>query len=473
MHPKGGIGLKIVDATATATAIRSGELSPVEAVSRAIERAEQNNGEVNAIIHKRYERALEEASHLDRDTPFCGVPIVVKDLGAAMAGEPYHLGSRFLAQNDFRAKADAYLVRRLMSAGFVIIGRTNAPEFGTLPTTEPLAYGPTRNPHDLRFSAGGSSGGSAAAVASGIVTVAHGNDGGGSIRIPASCCGVVGLKPTRGRISRGPQSGEGWAGLSVDGVLTRTVRDQAALLDVISGFEPGDPYAVAGFNRPLVEEVGKPPGRLNIGYFAGSFGDLHPDPEVVVPVHETVELLEALGHRVSELPAPHIDATEFVSRIVNVMSASLAHEIEQLSEEMGLGFDISTLEPHNAFYYAVGQEMKAASYLATLDWFDTFRREMAAYWEGHLLDVLVTPTLGTPPPVLGYLTDDKEGAMRTARFAMFTPQFNVTGQPAISLPVGRTQDGLPIGVQFVARFGREDLLIRVASQLEEAGAFKD
>ncbi|MGZ4807134.1 MAG: amidase, partial [Ilumatobacteraceae bacterium] len=285
--------LASLDATAQAELVRSGEASATELVDAAIDAAQRVNPQINAIIHPRYEAALAE-SESPGSGPFAGVPMVVKDLGCVMKGEPHHFGNRALKAIGYRSPVDSSLYRRFRAAGFVAIGRTNAPEMGSTITTEPLAYGPSRNPWDLDHSTGGSSGGSAAAVAAGIVAVGHANDGGGSIRVPASECGLVGLKPSRGRVSQAPLIGESWAGATIDGCVTRSVRDTAAVLDAISGYEPGDPYTAPAFGRPLVDEVGADPGRLRVGVLDRS-PDVpsHPDCEAAVAL--AAKLLESLG----------------------------------------------------------------------------------------------------------------------------------------------------------------------------------
>src|SRR3954468_17361051 len=254
-----------LDATAQAELVRKGEVSPPELVDAAIEGIEASNGELNAVIHKLYDEGREAASGDLAEGPFRGVPFLLKHLGAAFAGQPLHMGMQYLKDADFRAPVDTYLAGRFRQAGFVTIGKTNTPELGILPTTEPKAYGPSRNPWDTTRSTGGSSGGSAAAVASGMVPVAHANDGGGAIRIPASECGLVGLKPTRQRISEGPVVGDNMSGLTVELVVSKSVRDTAAILDAISAPMPGEPYYAPAFARPLREEVGADPGRLRIG----------------------------------------------------------------------------------------------------------------------------------------------------------------------------------------------------------------
>ena len=312
------------DATGQAELVRNGSVSATELVEASIEAAQRVNPQINAIIHPRYDAAVVEAAS-PGDGPFAGVPMVVKDLGCVMKGEPHHFGNRALKAIDYRSPVDSSLYRRFRSAGFVAIGRTNAPEMGSTITTEPLAYGPSRNPWNLDHSTGGSSGGSAAAVAAGMVAVGHANDGGGSIRVPASECGLVGLKPSKGRVSQAPLIGESWAGATIDGCVTRSVRDTAAVLDAISGYEPGDPYIAPPFARPLADEVGADPGRLRIGVLDRSPNvPSHPDCEAAVAA--AVKLLESLGHHIDDSsPAALVDPA-FPDRFVTVVAASTAHD---------------------------------------------------------------------------------------------------------------------------------------------------
>jgi amidase len=360
------------------------------------------------------------------------------------------------------------------AAGFISLGRTNVPELGTSVTTESRSFPAARNPWDPRRSAGGSSGGSAAAVASGMVPLAHGSDGGGSIRIPASACGLVGLKPTRGRISQGPLVGEGWAGGTIDGVLTRTVRDAAAVLDVISAGQPGDPYYAPPWRRPLRQEVGADPGRLRVGVIDRPPADRYlDDPQCRAAVAAAARLLESLGHEVSA-SAPGAMFEEAFGRHFNAIIAADSEETFQAFERMlGRPIGMDEIEPRNAAYRRAGQAMTAVTYLASRSWIGRWARRMALWFADH--DLLVTPTLGAPPPELGWFTaagPEHEGK-RVASFIPYTSQFNMTGQPAVSLPLHWTPGGLPVGVQLVAGYGREDLLIQVASQLERAAPWQD
>jgi amidase len=466
------------DATDQANAIRRGELSCAELVDAAIARAEERNSPLNAVIRDRFDQARLEATQVDPTAPFAGVPIVVKDLTLQIAGESLYMGTRGLRTADYRAPVDSYTYESLCRAGFVTIGRTNTPEFGTTITTEPLSYGASRNPWNTGHSTGGSSGGSAAAVAAGIVAVGHANDGGGSIRIPASECGLVGLKPTRGRVSHGPTMAEGWMGSTTCGAVTRSVRDAAAVLWAMQGPKPGDPYGAPTPTRPYPAEVGVDPGSLRIGFVTTPQPGHGLDPACAAAVTTTAELLSSLGHRVSQdAPEPLWDSA-FGDQFVTILMANVANDVAALNQAIAgtLGRPLGTddLEPENLFYAAMGESITATAYLQATDWLHEFQRRMASWWEpsdraGHGFDLLLTPTIGTAPPPIGWIGDPGAApGFRVREVMQFTAQFNVTGQPAISLPLHVSPEGLPIGVQLVAGFGREDLLIRVAAQLEAA-----
>ncbi|WP_084955496.1 amidase [Thermoactinospora rubra] len=459
------------DAVAQALAVRQGHVSARELVEAAIARIERADVAINAVIHRRFERALDEVDGIPAEAPFRGVPILLKDLGWPQAGEPYNAGSRTM--DGVRIGADGYGVARLREAGFVVLGRTNTPEFGTTITTEPVAYGPTRNPYDHRYSAGGSSGGSAAAVAAGMAAVATASDGGGSIRIPASLCGLVGLKPTRGRSSFGPAAGEGWNGLSCPGFVTRTVRDTAAALDLIAGFEPGDPYDAPALPGPLLHEVGADPGRLRVGFVAAHpREDVPEEPELVTAVTRAAALLEGLGHDVAPAHPDALADPDFPRHFGAIVADNVATEVENVGALRGKPVELEELEPRNQAMAKAGRARGAVEHLLAAQWIDRFRRRLAAWWASGF-DLLLCPSLGVAPFPLGWIPpDDLSVAFgRTAHAVSFTSPFNATGQPAISLPLHRTADGLPVGVQLVAAAGREDLLIRIAAQIEAAGAF--
>ena len=463
----GSIDTTWQDATAQAGLVRRGELRPKDLVTAAIARIEAVNPQLDAVIRTRFDEALAEADADLPDGPFRGVPILFKDLGCTVAGEVTAFGLGPL--RDVAFPVTSYLAEQFRAAGFIPLGRTNVPELGTTVTTEAKSFRPARNPWHPGRSTGGSSGGSAAAVASGMVPAAHANDGGGSIRIPASECGLVGLKPTRGRVSQGPEIGEAWAGGTIDGTVTRTVRDAAGILDVISTRMPGEPYYAPPLPRPLSQEVGADPGRLRIGLLdrpgAENYLD---DQECRAAVAAAARLLESLGHHIDESGPAAMFEPEFADHFVAIIAADTEAMVQAFEMLLGRPIGDDEIEPRNAFYRQSGRSMGAVQYLASRYWIGSWARRMADWWTGH--DLLLTPTLGAPPPELGWFTEagpEAEGR-RVGSFIPYTAQFNMTGQPAVSLPLHWTPDGLPVGVQLVAAYGREDLLVQVASQLEQA-----
>ncbi|GAA1948734.1 amidase [Amycolatopsis minnesotensis] len=460
-----------LDATAQADLVRRGVVTPLELLEAAIARIEDLDGEINAVVRGRFEQARREAATVEGG-PFRGVPMLLKDFLCHTAGEPVHGGMAVLRDRDWRAAEDSYLAARLRAAGFLFCGRTNVPELALSITTEPLAYGATRNPWDQSRSPGGSSGGSAAAVAAGMVPVAHGNDMAGSIRIPAGACGVVGLKPTRGRTSLGPQYGDHWAQFTHEHVLTRSVRDTAAVLDVTAGAAPGDPHTAPPPRRPYREEVGADPGALRIGFrtTAPSSGEAaHPD--CVAAVEHTARLLASLGHQVGPADATALDAPELLESLPPVLAAVVTWELDSWSKRLGEQLPSSVLEPANAMLAEAGRSVTAVQWLAGIAAAQRWAREMAGLWEDEL-DLLLTPTSPAPPTKLGELAPEakapEELAAEVSNRTAFTMPFNITGQPAISLPMHWNAEGVPIGVQLVAAQNREDVLIRVAAQLESA-----
>jgi amidase len=460
-----------LDATAQAELVHRGEASPKELIEAAIARIEAVNPRLDAVIRTRFDAARQEADGDLPDGPFRGVPILFKDLGCMVAGEPTAFGVGPL--RDLAWPVTSYLAEQFRAAGFIPLGRTNVPELGTTVTTESRSFPPARNPWDPGHSTGGSSGGSAAAVAAGMVPVAHGSDGGGSIRIPASGCGLVGLKPTRGRVSQGPLIGEAWAGGVIDGALARTVRDAAGVLDVISEPMPGDPYYAPPLPRPLAREVGADPGRLRIGVLdrPGVAGFLD-DPECRAAVAGAARLLESLGHHVEEsAPAAMLDQ-ELVGHFNTIIAADSEATFRAFEMLLGRPIGEDEIEPRNAAYRRAGQALSAVAYLQSRSWLEMWTRRMAGWWDDR--DLLLTPTVGAPPPELGWFTADgaREGE-RVVSFMPYTAQFNMTGQPAITLPLHWTSAGLPVGVQLVAAYGREDVLIRIASQLEQAAPWSE
>jgi len=462
--------LALLDATAQAALVSTGELSARELVAAAVERIERVDGQLNAVIHRRFERALEEAPAARG--PFAGVPFLVKDAVCHTAGDPFHAGMRVLKDAGWIEADDTWLAARFRGAGFVFVGKTNTPELATSLTTEPLAYGATHNPWDLSRSTGGSSGGSAAAVAAGLVPVAHGNDMGGSIRFPASMCGIVGLKPTRARTTLGPDFGEYWGPLTHEFVLTRSIRDTAAVLDAVAGAAPGDPYTAPPPLRPYRDEVGAPVERLRVGFRTDTPDGETSHPDIARAVESTAAVLAELGHDVDAATIPALDGS-YNRAFVAVLSTAVARDVDRWSARLGRDI-IAELEPMNQFFAASGRTVSAVEYVAAMEELQAWTRRVAAWWVDH--DVLVVPTSPEPPVPLGVLapTNLEPGvADKMGRLASFTAPFDVTGQPAISLPLHWNDDGLPIGVQLVAAYGREDVLLRVAAQLEGARPWAD
>jgi amidase len=459
------------DATGAAARVRAGACTPRELVTAALARIDAGNGALNAVIHRRDDQALAEADGALGPGPFRGVPILVKDHGCGIAGEPTTNGMRVLRDVDHRAPADASLTRRLRAAGFVIVGRTNVPEMCTAGTTEPIAFGPTRNPWDHTRSTGGSRGGSAAAVAAGFVAVAHGSDGGDSVRMPAACCGIVGLKPSRGRISAAPD-GAPWAGLSTDGVLARTVRDAAAVLDVMSGAEPGDPYHAPPLPGPLAEEAGREPGSLRIGLRLHGAGDADPThPEVAAVLTALAAQLEALGHQVEPAWPAALDDPDAAAPQGRLVAADVAAEVARIEAALGRPIALDELEPWNARLVEAGNASTGAQIAADRERLTAWSRALVAWWRPFgAFDLLLTPVITQPVFALGWMRADRspeEMAGIRRHLGWLLGAWNVTGQPAISVPAGLAA-GLPVGAQLVAAPGREDVLVRVAAQIERA-----
>jgi amidase len=459
----------LLDATAQADLVRSGEASSRELVEGAIERIEALDGDLNAVIHPLFDEALATEP---ADGPFKGVPFVVKDLICAVKDTPQHEGMRFLRDQGFRADADSWLTSKFRELGFVFVGKTNTPELGILPTTEPEAYGPSHNPWNPAHSPGGSSGGSGAAVASGMVSIGHANDGGGSIRIPASCNGLVGLKATRARVSMAPL-GDGLGGLVTELVLTRSVRDSAALLELCSqGAPPGEPYFAPPQARPYTEEVGADPGKLRIGLMTTPPGAAEPaHPDCVAAAESAARLLESLGHSVEVSHPVALDDEAYVPTFMIRWAAGVAASLDFWAMRTGKPVTQDDVEPLTWALAEQGRSHSAADLLSAVGYGQIVARAVLPWWQDH--DLLLTPTLALPPAELGTIGNGHgenplESMERAVPYGIFTAGFNATGQPAISLPLHWSDAGLPIGVQLVADLGREDLLLRVASQLEEA-----
>jgi amidase len=467
-------GLEGMDATAQAELVSSGEVSAVELVEAAIARAEQVNPELNAIIHPLYEEGRAAAAGELREGPFQGVPFLFKDLGAGLAGHPFHMGMQALKDADFRLPVDTFVGARFRAAGLVTIGKTNTPELGILPTTEPDAYGATRNPWDPERTTGGSSGGAAAAVAAGIVPIAHASDGGGSIRIPASCCGLFGLKPTRARTSWGPLVGDTMSGLSVELVLSRSVRDVARALDAIEGPAPGDPYVAPPPVRPYVEELGADPGRLRIAVLTEPLAGSGVEVDLVVQdaARDAAAMLEGLGHAVDEdAPQAPAGASDPIETFLTRWFAGQAEALDRFSIILGREIGPDDVEPLTWAMAEEGRRRHSGQYLSAVSDHQALGRMLGFWFEsGH--DLLLTPTLGEVTPPLGTFDDSGGDPMRAIhraeRMGVFTAPINAMGLPAMSLPLGESPEGLPVGIHLIAPFGREDVLIRLAAQVESA-----
>jgi amidase len=459
--------LQELDATAQAELVRRKEVTATELVEAAIDRIERLNPRINAVVLRSYERARQAAAGAPGDGLLAGVPYLLKDLVVEEAGVPLREASAFLS--DYVPAVDSELVRRLKQAGLIILGRTNTPELGLGPTTEPRLYGPARNPWDPTRTTGGSSGGSAAAVACRMVPAAHGNDAGGSIRTPASCCGVFGLKPTRARVPAGPHYGELLGGLAVEHALTRSVRDSAVLLDVAAGPDLGDPYWAPPAARPFRTEVGASPGRLRIAFSTRTPLGSAVHPDCVAAVHDAARLCETLGHDVIE-GAPAVDAEPFWRAFTVVISAGFTWAIDDWSRRTGRVVAAEHFEPFVWAFAGRGREFTSAAYLLAQQDMHRASRDVARFFVDH--DVWLTPTLGAPPVPLGTLVyaggDPFDMRRRITDFCPFTWIANATGQPAMSVPLRWNEEGLPIGTQWMARFGDEATLFRLAAQLETA-----
>ena len=458
-----------LDATAQAELVRTREVTPVELVDAAIERIQKVNPELNAVVTPLYDQARETARTGLAQGPFAGVPYLMKDIGAFLAGAPMSLGTALL--KDYVPDHDSELTLRLKKAGLIMLGKTSTPEFGLLPTTEPRIFGPTRNPWNPGKTTGGSSGGSAAAVASGMVPMAHANDGGGSIRIPASCCGVFGLKPTRARNPMGPDFGDVISGLVCEHAVTRSVRDSAALLDATAGPDVGDPYWAPPQKRPFAEEVTRDPGTLKIAFSTESMmgGTVH--RACIDAVRKTAALLNDLGHEVVEAgPALSRPAEDYVEWFNVLWFSSCTATIDTIGAIGGFAPEAAYYEPLTWALYEKGRQYSAAQYLTALESLQRASRELCRFFEGY--DVLLTPVLAQPPVDLGTFEAPQDNPMaawdRVVAFAPFTALFNATGQPAMSVPLYWSPEGLPVGSHFVGRFGDEATLFRLAAQLEAA-----
>jgi len=483
-----------LDGLGLAELIRAGEVSASQVTEAAVSRARAVNPILNAVIHPRYAEALAEAGGWDDERareargPFPGVPFLLKDLLTELQGHPITSGSRLM--EGFRPTTDTELVRRYRAAGLIILGSTNTPEFGLLPVTEPEAHGPSRNPWDPDRTPGGSSGGSAAAVAAGVVPLAGGGDGGGSLRIPASCCGLFGLKPTRGRTPSGPDRAPPWRGFAVQHVLTRSVRDSAAALDWISPPEPGASSWPPPPRTSFLEAAGRDPEPLRVAWTDVPLLGSRVSPESRNALEDSLALLEDLGHRCEEVLLP-VEGEAFARSFVTAVAAELAAELEEIHRRTGRRAGPGRVEATTWALTLVGRSLPGHRTAVALQELERQARRVAAFLDDY--DVLVTPTLASPPLPLGALERtglerlalEVLGRLRAGRilralnlldraaddafdFIPWLPVFNVTGQPAMSVPLHWPEGGLPMGTHVVGRVGDEETLFALAGQLERA-----
>ncbi len=459
------------DGLGLAALIRAGEVSAAEVLDAAIARADARNPAINAVVMELHDHARDAIAAGLPEGPFTGVPFLLKDLGSSLAGARTARGSRFFADLPPAAE-DSVHVRRLKRAGLVIYGKTSTCELGLSLTCEPRLYGPSRNPWDPERTPAGSSGGAAAAVAARLLPVAHASDGFGSIRAPAASCGLVGLRPTRGRNTMAPYFGESLGGLAIEHAVSRTVRDSAALLDATAGPAPGDPYIAPPPRRPFLEEVGSEPGTLHIAFTDKAPNDAPVEAEPLRVLQETASLCEDLGHRV-EAVDPAIDRAVVIPTFRTISAIQILYLVR--AHPSGRAPAPGELETVVADTAALAERIDGATYMGAVHTAHRIGRQMAAFHEDW--DVLLTPGLGTLPPKLGWLDmmmdDLEEYWRRVFAFSPFTVWFNLTGQPAMMIPLGETANGLPVAVQAIARYGDEATLFRLAAQLEAARPWID
>jgi amidase/6-aminohexanoate-cyclic-dimer hydrolase len=459
------------DAMGLAELVRRRQVSAGELLETAIARAERLNPRLNAIVHPAYDRAKAAIAVGLPAGPFTGVPFLLKDLGCEAIGYPTNAGSRFFANLQWSYDSEIWI--RLRRSGLVAFGRTTSPELGISPATEAAVYGgPTRNPWDLERTPGGSSGGSGAAVAAGIVPMAHGSDGGGSVRIPAACCGLFGLKPTRARLPDGPAAGEGWGGMAIDGVLTRSVRDSAVMLDACHGADVGAPYAAPHVARPYTEAIKSPPQRLRIAFCKTTLHGLPIHADCAAGVEDAARLCAELGHEVTEAK-PSFDFEGAVQAWTRVVACGTALSIKLRARALGREPGPDEIEPATRGAVAYGNSIGGPDYLHAINTIHATGRQIARFFETQ--DMLITATLAEPPARIGRFAmsnpdflDYRLGPNGIIHYSPFTSIFNMTGQPAASIPLSWTKDGLPVGVHVAARFGDEAALLQLSAQLEQA-----
>lgn len=453
------------DALGLAQLVANKEVTPSELLALAIERAEAVNPKINALVLPHYDLARTAVSNGLPNGPLKGVPFLLKDLHVSLEGTITTNGSRFF--KDAVADYSSTVVKRYQQAGLTIFGKTASPEFGGTGTTESTLFGETRNPWNMAHSAGGSSGGAAAAVAAGILPAANASDGGGSIRIPASCCGLFGLKPTRARVPAGPGKAESWN--SVIHAVSRSVRDSAVLLDIARGPDLGSPYAPPPVERPYMEEVLRAPGRLRIALIKAPIYPFPVDPECVKAVEKAAQLCESLGHHIDEATWPQLPLREYYDAVGVNSSVGTLSLVEAREQVLGRKVTENDLEPVIWHRYQQGKQVSGLAYARSRAVFQQVARQLAELQKDY--DVILTPTLPTPPVKLGVLSLDQnleEYTRAASGVSAYTMLYNMTGQPAMSVPLHWTPEGLPVGVMFAGRFGDEATLFRLAGQLEQA-----
>ncbi|POR64403.1 amidase [Pseudomonas syringae] len=458
-----------LDGRGLATLVRNGEVSPGELLETAIARVEQVEPGLNAVSERLYEQARSQASGSSvRQGVMAGVPTLVKDMFTPMTGARMTSGSHALG--EFRSNIDCEIVSRLRQAGCQLIGTTTAPEFGVSYSTESQRFGATCNPWNLQHSAGGSSGGAAALVAARAIPFAHGNDGGGSLRVPASCCGVFGFKPSRGLLPSGPMVGEGWAGLSTAHAITLSVGDSAALLDATAGSDLGAPYAAPMPATPFAHAAGRDPRRLKIALIS-AISPWPAEPEALAALQNTAALLEALGHYVVPATLP-VQLPEFLDATFDIIGSHTQGYLDLLGKMRGFPVAMDEVEPRTRVILRERGQLPATRYISAVESMHALGRAMAGFFEEY--DIVLTPTLNRAPPRLGELAfDDDSRSLQdfialSHRYSPYTAIFNATGQPAMSVPLYWTADSLPLGSHFAARFGDELTLLSLAGQLERA-----
>ncbi|BBM86535.1 amidase [Candidatus Uabimicrobium amorphum] len=475
------------DALGLADLVKRKEVTPLELVEESIRRIEETNPKLNAVIIRMFDHAREMAQKPVSDGVFAGVPFLIKDLVSTYKGFPFTRGCKGL--KNYIAPEDSELMKRYKATGVIVVGKTNTPEFGLMGVTEPEAYGPTVTPWNVQHTSGGSSGGSASSIAAGFVPMASGGDGGGSLRIPASCCGLFGLKPSRGRTPTGPK-GEHWQGAAVEHIITRSVRDSAAMLDATNGGDIGSPYIIQPPTRKYMEEITTDPGKLRIAFSTQSpvGGDVH--PECIQAVNNAAKLLSELGHDVEE-KTPDYDGLELATSYLTMVFGETAVEIDHLKSMLGRKATRKDVEAVTWTLALLGRSFSAYEFAKAKRNWNTFSRAMQCFHQTY--DVYLTPTIATPPPKVGETAPrlleilgikvvnllglgktlkasgivDKMAKQMLEKFP-FTQLANLTGQPAMSVPLHWTAEGLPCGVQFVAPLGDEATLFRLAAQLEKA-----